>query len=104
HAPVGADASGEFSVLGDKLVINADGKDVACYQLDGKLLWKHPLGELAGVAANQNDIGIFSFANPTWLVALDLPSGRELWRTDAQVVTGPIIDRNTIFVGTQTGV
>lgn len=102
-APIDADASGEFSVLNGKVLINSSRKELACYELDGKPLWKMPIGALAGVATNLHDIAVISLVSPTWLVALDLPTGRELWRVDCPVVTGPIIDRDTIYVGVENG-
>lgn len=102
-APLAPDASGAFSVLNGKIFFSPTRKLFVCQQLDGKVLWKQPF-DVLGVAASHHDIAVISLATPTWLVALDLPTGRELWRVDVPVITGPIIERDTIFVGTREGI
>lgn len=104
HAAIDADASGEFVVLGDNLLVQCGAKDVACYSMGGELCWKKPLGPWSGVPAHQHDMAAIAQGLAHKLTLVDLPTGRELWSIEVPVVTGPAVENSIVYVGTENGV
>jgi outer membrane protein assembly factor BamB len=103
RVPVGADASGEFVVIDESLVVQRGRQEVACFDFNGQPRWQRPLGALRGVAAGGNDLAVVALASAPRLLALDLPTGHELWDVEVEAVTGPVVDGGTVFLGTTNG-
>jgi outer membrane protein assembly factor BamB len=104
RVPIAADASGEFVVIDQSLVIQRGREEIACFDFEGRPRWQRPLGTLRGVAAGGCDLAVLALASAPRLLVLDLPTGRELWSQAMSAVTGPILDGATVFVGTANGV
>ncbi|MGO9201296.1 MAG: PQQ-binding-like beta-propeller repeat protein [Limisphaerales bacterium] len=104
RVPVAKDASGEFVLMDQSLVIQRGSHDVACLNFTGRTRWEQPLGAWRGPAAGGDDLAVLALASAPRLVALDLPTGRELWRAEVEAVTGAVVDGGTVFVGTVSGV
>ena len=104
RVPVAPDASGEFVLIDQSLVIQCGSQQVACFDFDGQQRWQQPLGTWRAVPAGGNDLAVLALASPPRLLALDLSTGRELWRVAVEAVTGPVVDGATVFLGTTDGV
>lgn len=104
RASVAVDASGEFVVLDQSLLIQRRGRELACFDFAGRPRWEKPFGTLRGVASGGNDIAVIALASAPRLLTLDLPSGGELWHIEMGATTSPVVDCGTIFVGTTNGI
>ena len=103
RVPVAADASGEFVVIDESLVIQRGRQEVVCFDFNGQPRWQKPLGALRGAAAGGNDLAVVALVSAPRLLALDLPTGHELWDIEVEAVTGPVVDGGTVFLGTTNG-
>jgi outer membrane protein assembly factor BamB len=102
--PLDREASGEFVLIGPTVLVQAGSNEVAGVDLAGRLLWRKPLGRLRGLPAGRHQLGVLAFADLPRLVALDLPTGAELWRAETEAVTGPVVEGGTLFLGVTNGI
>jgi hypothetical protein len=102
--PLDQEASGEFVLIGPTVLVQAGSNEVAGVDLAGRLLWHKPLGRLRGLPAGRHQLGVLALADLPRLVALDLPTGAELWRAETEAVTGPVVEGGTLFLGVTNGI
>ncbi|MBI2929383.1 MAG: PQQ-binding-like beta-propeller repeat protein [Verrucomicrobia bacterium] len=101
---VDAAASGEFVLLPDCLLIQNTSNGLTQLDLAGTVQWTRPLGALRTTPAWRDDILVVALESPPSLLALDKPTGRVLWTQQAAPRTGPVLDRQVIYLGTANGV
>jgi outer membrane protein assembly factor BamB len=104
---VGAGASGQFVLgeEGDGLLVDA-ANGLACFDLEGNVRWRAEVGRVQGLPAFQESMVVVATEDPPALLLLDRPTGLTLWHTDlpAAPATGPVPDKDTIYLGTGIGV
>jgi len=104
--PVAADAHGEFVLL-DHGGLIADGpQQLTCFREDGEVAWRADCGPVFGVPAASDALLAVATERPPALLVLDRPSGATLWRVtlDAVPTAPPLVRKNTIYLGTKSGV
>jgi outer membrane protein assembly factor BamB len=104
--PVAADASGEFVLL-DRGGLIADGpQQLTCFRENGEVAWRTDCGKVCGVPAASDALLAAATERPPALLVLDRPSGATLWRMplDTAPTAPPLIHKNTIYLGTKSGV
>lgn len=106
QAGVAPQASGVFSAGDDAIWIQSAPGKLAALSLEAKLLWNVPVGEIAHAPASTPALLVVAAANPPALVALDRPTGSELWRIPlaSAPVSSPAVRGSTIYLGTVAGV
>jgi len=104
--PLGTSASGRF-VLGERHILVQARRDcLLALDLAGKALWELATGSLPGDPAILGGIVLVATNGPPSLRALDLQTGKELWKKvmDEEFRTGPAARGNVLYVGTNQGV
>lgn len=104
NRPCAPGVSGEFVLAGDLLLIQDATNALTAFDSGGRMRWRSEVGELAGPPAWQDNLLLVATSAPHSLLALDAPTGRTLWSAAIHPRTGPVIRRNTVFVGTSRGV
>lgn len=105
HA-IGNDAPGTLALLDDR-VLAADGaKTLSAFDAEGQVLWTKELGVVRHAPTSAETMIFVAVAEPPALVALDGPTGRELWRAklDAPPQSGPLPRKGVLLLGTDKGV
>lgn len=103
--PIETSASGRF-VLGQRhILLRARKCALLALDLKGKALWELEAGPLAGDPAILGGLGLVATNGPAVLRALDLRTGRELWKRDMdeELRGGPAARGNVLYVGTERG-
>ena len=104
--PVAADARGEF-VLTDEggLIADAPGQ-LTAFRRTGQVIWRAACGEVQGMPVAREALVVIATDQPAGLSVLDRQTGRTLWSLalDAAPTTAPLVRKNTLYVGTPTGV
>jgi len=103
--PVADDASGVFSCTAEELFIQDKAGVLSRVDLSGAKTWSQPIGRLQHAVAAADALLVAAVVDPAALVALDRPTGRQLWRVklDAAPTTSPVIEKSTVFLGTTGG-
>jgi outer membrane protein assembly factor BamB len=111
--PVATEASGEFVLVEPgtpmrlpqgSLLIQDKTNSLACLDVYGGLVWRQEVGTLRGPPAVRDNVVVVALQSPAAVAAKDLPTGQPLWRRRCDVTTGPVVERDRIYVGTSTGV
>lgn len=104
-APVADGASGALAATADRVLVQDAAAALACFDLDGQKAWSADVGRLAGAPAVTEAMVVAAAADPPALVALDLPTGRTLWRValEAAPRTSPAVADAIIYLGTARG-
>jgi hypothetical protein len=103
---VAAEARGEF-VLTDEggLIADAPGQ-LTAFRRTGQVIWRAACGEVQGMPVAREALVVIATDQPAGLSVLDRQTGRTLWSLplDAAPTTAPLVRKNTLYVGTPTGV
>jgi outer membrane protein assembly factor BamB len=104
-AAVASEASGEFLLEKDCLLIQPQADVLARLGLDGKEEWRERTGAIQGCVVSAGPILLAATENPPTLIAMDSLTGKELWRTalPARPTTSPAVRERTVFIGTTEG-
>ncbi|HUS93160.1 MAG TPA: PQQ-binding-like beta-propeller repeat protein [Phycisphaerae bacterium] len=106
RTPVRPDAAGEF-VAGTRDVLVCDEANaVSACDPAGRRLWTKRLpGRAAHAPAAAGALVVAAAVEPGVLVALDRPTGKELWRADlpAAPVGSPFVDKLRVYLPTAKG-
>jgi outer membrane protein assembly factor BamB len=105
HKPIASEVPGAFSVADNCVLVQDAGGKLTCLDLEGTVVWSLPVGKLAHAATATESMVIAAASRPAALVALDRPTGCELWRVglDAEPTTSPAVSHSTIYLGTAAG-
>ncbi|HLX64046.1 MAG TPA: PQQ-binding-like beta-propeller repeat protein [Planctomycetota bacterium] len=106
-SPVEGMATGDFTLIGDQLVIANRIHGISAPLLNTKEnAWTYSCGESAGPPCGSEGRIAAAFKNPNKLVLLDSATGGELWSValDSAPTTGPIMVEQAICLGTEHGV
>jgi outer membrane protein assembly factor BamB len=105
EVPVAADASGRFTLHPDGIVISDRAESLSLVDLWGERVWTRDGLRVLGEPCRADALLVASLKTPPGLVALDRPTGRELWRVamEAAPTTSPVVRDRTIYVGTESG-
>jgi len=102
-APVQPAAAGTFSATARDLLLCDGPRGMSAYGPDGKRQWSRPLGgQVAHAPAAAQSMVVAATADPPQLIALDRPTGVELWRVGlpAAPVASPWVSKTRVFVPT----
>jgi outer membrane protein assembly factor BamB len=108
--PIQKDATGEFVLTLQQLLISEGAKTLACLDIQTpsapKELWKAEVGPILGVASLSDDLAVVASASPAKLVALDRVSGTAVWEQPLSrpPTTAPILAETRVWVGDANGV
>jgi outer membrane protein assembly factor BamB len=105
-APVAARASGILCATPDQLLIQDRDGELACFTHQGQRQWGQKIGDVKHVpVVTATMIVAVAGEHPGYLLALDRPTGRELWRMplEAAPTTGPMVHKDRIYLGTHRG-
>jgi len=109
-SPVENDASGEFIISREKLLIAATVSGVTCLDVKNprilKQLWKADVGTVTGAPVLAGDIALVIAGATPELMALDLGTGMNLWKNavSAKPTSGPLFLKGMIWTGDAQGV
>lgn len=105
RVPIASQASGQFALGVDFVLVQDQAKVLSRFDHAGKLAWRSEVGALAGPPAYEDAILVVASKEPPTLAAMDLETGKRLWRIPLAVspTTGPAVQGNVIYVGTATG-
>jgi len=100
------EASGQFYITYDELWIADRADGFACLGLDGAEKHVYKTGPIAGVPLVLDDMVIVANVNDPELVALDRPTGRELWRgpSPCPPLSAPVLAGGRVWVAGAGGV
>lgn len=104
EVPIEPAASGVFALDRDHVIVQDHQQSLACYQLfNPGPVWRLGLGQLDHPPAINHQLLVAGFTEPAAIAALDLPTGKVLWRTGLSGVptTSPVVAGDTIFIGTK---
>jgi outer membrane protein assembly factor BamB len=97
------------TLLGDRIIAAAGGDVVAVTQRTGTISWRasgngRVMGSPSGRVTNGKG-AVYVGSDQGILTALDLQTGKQLWKTDldAQVTGSPLVLPNAVLVGTRNG-
>jgi len=103
---VASEASGEFLLEKDSIVLADEPSGLMRLGLDGKEQWRQKTGPLRGSVSSAGMILVAAIESPPALAALDSLTGKELWRVPlaSPATTGPAVREKTVYVGTSQGI
>jgi outer membrane protein assembly factor BamB len=106
RSPVARGASGAFSALPDRVLIQHLPGALSAVDLRGARLWSRALGSVEHAPAAAGAIALVAVSEPPSLAALDRDTGRELWRAPlgAPPRAAPWARRDAIVIATGRGI
>jgi len=103
--PVAAGATGVFLSTEEEVFIQDRPGALSSLDLQGVERWSRPAGILRHAPCPAGSLIIAATVDPATLMALDRPTGRELWRIplSSPPTTSPVFQKSAILLGTAAG-
>lgn len=91
---------------GDRLCGASYDGVVACYDLEGKKLWRVKLKDTILAATGIDQIAVYVVNADGWLIALAREDGNEMWRKalESEVLAAPVVSGERIIIQNSEGI